>query len=373
MNNIWVAPSFTVAYHSIVYSYVPETVDCGEGPFTIARLVARRGRQGTFPDRPWHVVPPRCEHGVMIINPKYHGAWCSGCGDWRHAVPAVKWNPKSLMQPTVKSISVSKPKPRYAGEKSDALVIGGKTTRERWFTEKSKPTGKRVEIDPLQPMEESDDAVKREVERWKKGEPEPETPEFAFGLKPNLTTGIGLNHAAPLECETEKTASATVSSDMVRTAQGWAFRMKREESRWDPSDILLQPASNWVKGFTLFEIARCLYHASKADDNMNDAALAKAIRAEWADRDWQYPEPRFPFGWFHSQELDPEIPSEVTRRLQRISAKQVRTTRETLGDPAKLREWFPTVGNVISNMLEIAQTLGVSEIDDVWGRLGFRS
>jgi hypothetical protein len=66
---------------------------------------------GTYPNRdgkhPWHVIPERCEHGVIV------GIHCSGCHSIRMDKPVLDWNPRSLAEPTVNHISgklTTKPK-----------------------------------------------------------------------------------------------------------------------------------------------------------------------------------------------------------------------------------------------------------------------
>jgi hypothetical protein len=58
---------------------------------------------GTFPNtdgkHPWHVLPERCEHGVIV------GVHCSGCHPIRMDKPVLDWNPRSLTEPTVDHIS----------------------------------------------------------------------------------------------------------------------------------------------------------------------------------------------------------------------------------------------------------------------------
>ena len=78
---------------------------------------------GTFPNtdgnHPWHVLPERCEHGVII------GIHCSGCHPIRIDKPVLDWNPRSLNEPTIDSFHSVKPtlrKKRHVKDKPQSFT-----------------------------------------------------------------------------------------------------------------------------------------------------------------------------------------------------------------------------------------------------------
>ena len=91
---------------------------------------------GTFPNtdgkHPWHVLPERCEHGIIV------GIHCSGCHPIRMDKPVLDWDPRSLNEPTVDSFHSVKPnrtKKRHVKDKPQSFTAMPETwayVNNRW-------------------------------------------------------------------------------------------------------------------------------------------------------------------------------------------------------------------------------------------------
>ena len=148
----------------------------------------------------------------------------------------------------------------------------------------------------------------------------------------------------------------TLTGEGFESAESLTMGLPSDEGTWELCDVLRLPVKKQAEGFALIEFVRYYDRASKHDRNMSDAKLAEFIRSEWANRDWEYPELSPLLEWFkYGDTLSEDVPKEVTRFLQNITADQVRARREILkgveqSDLALLRRKFASVGDTLREM-----------------------
>ena len=358
--------------------------------------------RGSFPKRPWHAVPPRCEHGCLLPNPVgIHDAENvkkalreinrKDRGEYRQTFTKedlLQWQAMfnlthaehycELCHRGVKSKgpqhTLATADNIHAGKassqrdlKRDSQWAGHRTSEFVWTRERpgvnifselyaaflqapvsevsaNRPTGQIVLV--TIPAHAPDGVVNDcgalyELDPLHIGKLRGKTITPAAALDDALDaqhtyTSLDQDFSADNSAEVNNDGDDTSTAPQpTESATMGGPSPEPWDTTYAPGDLQALPTDyeNDVLGikdrndaFLLHEIGRSLQIASKSDETMNDAALAAHIRETWANNEWRAPKTPETKDF----EVRPHRESEVTKKLRKITAWQVRVAREQL-------------------------------------------